>query len=58
MINGWYLIYEQHAIDIEATIRNGALDVGIFGLTEMISLEEGERLLENIKEELQGLRDI
>ncbi|KAF2852767.1 nonribosomal peptide synthetase-like protein 2 [Plenodomus tracheiphilus IPT5] len=41
-----------HAIDVEATVRNGALDVGVFAPTEMLSLENGEKLVEDLKGEL------
>lgn len=37
---------------MEAGIRDGALDVGIFGLTDLISLEDADGLLEGIKNEL------
>jgi ferricrocin synthase len=42
----------QHAIDVEATIRNGSLDVGIFAPVEMLSLAAGNSLLEDLKAEL------
>ncbi|RAR05078.1 nonribosomal peptide synthetase 2 [Stemphylium lycopersici] len=44
-----------HAIDVEATISNGALDVGVFAPTEMLSLQDGEQLLEDLKRELEAL---
>jgi hypothetical protein len=46
------LIEYQHAIDVEATIQNGSLDVGIFAPVEMLSLAAGNRLLEDLKAEL------
>lgn len=44
-----------HAIDVEATIRSGALDVGIFAPTSMLGLEAGQRLVEDLKKELEGV---
>jgi hypothetical protein len=40
---------------VEATVRKGALDVGIFAPTDMLSLREGESLMENIKQELKRI---
>ncbi|KAH7548793.1 hypothetical protein BM1_10818 [Bipolaris maydis] len=50
-VNGVYL----HAIDIEATVREGYLDVGIFAPGDMISLEQGEQLMDGLKGEVEGL---
>lgn len=47
----------QHAVDIEATVRNGALDIGVFAPVEMLELEEGEELIENLRLELGGIRE-
>jgi hypothetical protein len=47
--------FSQHAIDIEATVRNDCIDVGIFGPSSILSLEAGEQRLKAIKEKLQGL---
>ncbi|KAF1999998.1 hypothetical protein P154DRAFT_522786, partial [Amniculicola lignicola CBS 123094] len=44
-----------HSIDVEATIRDGALDVGIFAPTSMLSLEAAQRLMEGLKAELEAL---
>ncbi|KAL1610378.1 NRPS [Paraconiothyrium brasiliense] len=49
-VNGVYL----HALDIEATIRNGALDVGVFAPENMMNLKAGERLIEDIRVELKS----
>ena len=49
---------EQHAVDIEATIRNGKLDVGVFAPTDMLSLEDGEKLVEDLRLELEGLEQV
>ncbi|KAF2644626.1 nonribosomal peptide synthetase-like protein 2 [Massarina eburnea CBS 473.64] len=44
-----------HSIDVEATIRNNSLDVGIFAPQEMLGLPDSERLMEDIKLELLEL---
>ncbi|KAH7356226.1 hypothetical protein BKA66DRAFT_428480 [Pyrenochaeta sp. MPI-SDFR-AT-0127] len=44
-----------HAIDVEATIRNGVLDMGIFAPTNMLSLEQGEKLAEDLRKELASI---
>ncbi|ORX99680.1 nonribosomal peptide synthetase-like protein 2 [Clohesyomyces aquaticus] len=44
-----------HAVDIEATIRDGALSVGVFGAEELLGLEQGEKLVESLKAVLEGL---
>ncbi|KAL5394922.1 hypothetical protein PMIN02_004559 [Paraphaeosphaeria minitans] len=54
VVNGAYL----HALDVEATIRDGSLDVGGFAPQDMISLEEGEKLMDDIRAELEGLSKI
>jgi len=48
----------RHAIDVEATVRNGALDMGVFAPAEMLSVQQGESLLEDVKMELAGVGDI
>jgi hypothetical protein len=47
--------FSQHGIDIEATVCNDGIDVGIFGPSGILSLEAGEQRLKAVKEELQGL---
>jgi hypothetical protein len=54
MVVGRRLMGIQHALDIEATIKDGALDVGVFAPQEMMDLEEGEKLMEDIRVELEG----
>ncbi|KAF1837015.1 hypothetical protein BDW02DRAFT_186271 [Decorospora gaudefroyi] len=44
-----------NAIDVEATIRDGALEVGVFASTEMLGLRDGERLVEDIRKEIMGV---
>lgn len=48
-------VYIQHAIDVEVTHRNGALDVGVFAPEAMLNLKHGEELVQDIKRELEGL---
>ncbi|KAJ4305127.1 hypothetical protein N0V90_000657 [Kalmusia sp. IMI 367209] len=50
-INGAYL----HSLDVEATVRNGALDVGVFAPGVMMGLEEGEKLVDSIRLGLVGV---
>ncbi|KAF9697365.1 hypothetical protein EKO04_005054 [Ascochyta lentis] len=44
-----------HAIDIEATIRGGRLHVGVFAPSEMLGLEDAEKLVKGLKGELERL---
>ena len=50
-VNGAYL----YAIDVEATVRKGALDIGVFGLEEMVGLGDVERLAEDVRGALMEL---
>ncbi|EAT90346.2 hypothetical protein SNOG_02134 [Parastagonospora nodorum SN15] len=50
-VNSAYL----HAIDIEATVRNGMLDVGVFAPVEMLDLAASNKLLEDLQAELGGI---
>ncbi|OAG07938.1 uncharacterized protein CC84DRAFT_1173526 [Paraphaeosphaeria sporulosa] len=54
VVNGAYL----HALDVEATIRDGSLDMGVFAPQDMMSLKEGEKMMEDILTELEGLSKI
>lgn len=45
----------QPAVDVEATIRNGMLAVGVFAPGDMLSLEEGEKLIEELRVGLEAL---
>lgn len=47
--------FAQHAIDIEATLRNNALDVGIFAPEDMLSLNAAEGMMRELKRELEGI---
>lgn len=50
-----WLTILQHAIDIEAKVRDGALDIGVFAPSGLLSLTEGEKLVEDLKTVLQGV---
>ncbi|KAF2748011.1 nonribosomal peptide synthetase-like protein 2 [Sporormia fimetaria CBS 119925] len=52
------LILSQHAIDIEATICNGALDMGVFGPTEMLGLQEAKEIVEKVLREIERAVEI
>ena len=45
----------QHSIDVEAAIRNGKLDVGLFGSTAMLPLDSAERVITEIRENILAL---
>ena len=45
----------QHSIDVEAAIRNGKLDVGLFGPTAMLPLDSAERVMTEIREQILAL---
>ena len=45
----------QHSIDVEAAIRNGKLDVGLFGPTTMLPLDSAERVMTEIREHFLAL---
>ncbi|KAF1921200.1 hypothetical protein BDU57DRAFT_40928 [Ampelomyces quisqualis] len=44
-----------HAVDVEATVRNGALDVGVFAPVEMLGMLEGSGLVYDMESALKGL---
>jgi hypothetical protein len=46
----------QHAIDVEMTVTDqGELDFGLFAPQDMLTLEDGQRLVRSVKEELEKL---
>ncbi|KAF2084781.1 nonribosomal peptide synthetase 2 [Saccharata proteae CBS 121410] len=45
----------QHALDLEATIRGGKLDVGVFGPRGMVDVEDAERIINDVVADLEGL---
>ncbi|KAF2019676.1 nonribosomal peptide synthetase-like protein 2 [Aaosphaeria arxii CBS 175.79] len=52
-VRGVYL----HGIDVEATIRKQALDVGVFAPESMMGLVDGEALMRDLKRELEALAE-
>jgi hypothetical protein len=48
-------MWRQHGVDIEATIKNGKLAVGVFAPTQLLALEQGERLVENLRVRIEKL---
>ncbi|KAI9796240.1 MAG: NRPS [Piccolia ochrophora] len=44
------------SIDIEATIRAGALDVGLFGPTDLLALDDADKVLDELVSELEGIQ--
>ncbi|KAH7070182.1 hypothetical protein FB567DRAFT_215680 [Paraphoma chrysanthemicola] len=53
-VNKTYL----HAVDIEVALRNGALDVGVFAPTEMLSMGEGAELINGLRGHLTSFEDV
>lgn len=45
----------QHALDVEVAEHQGALDLGAFCDTGMMGVEEVQRLLERLVEELERM---
>ena len=45
----------QHSIDVEAAIRNGKLDVGLFGPTAMFPLDVAEKVMADMRENILAL---
>ena len=50
-------VYEPRAVDVEAALRNGGLDVGIFAPSDIIGTDEANAILTELKEELQALME-
>ena len=46
---------KQHAVDIEATVRNGALDVGVFAPCAMMDVEGAEKVVEGVRRGFESL---
>jgi hypothetical protein len=42
-------------VDIEATIRDGKLAVGVFVPTQLLTLEQGETLVEDLRVRIEEL---
>ena len=47
------LTFLQHSVDIEMTMTEGKLDVGLFAPVEMVSLQEADGVLTGLKEALE-----
>ncbi|CRG90441.1 Hydroxamate-type ferrichrome siderophore peptide synthetase [Talaromyces islandicus] len=47
--------YTTDCIDVEIAVRDGAMDVGIFGPEALLSAERAERILSDIRKELEQL---
>ncbi|KAE9991139.1 hypothetical protein EG327_000380 [Venturia inaequalis] len=45
-------------IDVEVAIRDGALDLGVFGPTTLMSKEKVDKLLQGLREELKKITDV
>ncbi|THZ17630.1 peptide synthetase [Aureobasidium pullulans] len=48
----------KRSLDIEATVANGALGIGVFGWEDMMDLEQAEGLIEELKIEIQGVLEM
>ncbi|QDS75545.1 nrps [Venturia effusa] len=44
-------------IDVEVAVREGALDVGVFGPTSLMGREKVDRLLQSLREELEKIME-
>ncbi|KEQ90207.1 hypothetical protein AUEXF2481DRAFT_84135 [Aureobasidium subglaciale EXF-2481] len=45
----------KRSLDIEATVADGALGIGVFGWDDMMDLEQAEGLIEELKIEIEGV---
>lgn len=45
----------QHAVDVEISMANGKLSIGLFCLEEMLGLEEAEGFVAEMVRELEGV---
>ena len=43
----------QHAVDIEVTVANGKLDLGLFAPEDMLSLQKAEEVVAKLKEHFE-----
>jgi ferricrocin synthase len=48
-------VLAQPSIDIEAAIRNGALDVGIFAPGDILGQEQAEGVMESLRDLLESV---
>ena len=49
--------YSQPSIDVEAAIRNGTLDVGIFGPKGLLSETIAGNMFEKLREEIMDIAE-
>ncbi len=49
--------FSQPSIDVEAAIRNNAVDVGIFGPKSLLSEADAGRMAESLREEMLNILD-
>jgi aryl carrier-like protein len=47
--------FSQRSLDIEATVADGALGIGVFGWEDMMDVEQAEGLIEELKIEIEGV---
>ena len=45
----------QPSLDIEASIRDGHLDIGVFCPEEFLGLDDAEKLISDIRETLKSI---
>jgi len=45
----------QRSLDIEATVADGELGIGVFGWEDMMDVEQAEGLIEELKIEIEGV---
>ncbi|KAG9654097.1 peptide synthetase, partial [Aureobasidium melanogenum] len=50
-----YLKTYKRSLDIEATVADGALGIGVFGWEDMMDVEQAEGLIEELKIEIGGV---
>lgn len=43
----------QYSLDVEAAVRDGSLDIGMFGPTALVSIEDAELAMARLKELLE-----
>jgi hypothetical protein len=50
--------FSQRSLDIEATVADGALGIGVFGWEDMMDVEQAEGLIEELKIEIEGVLEL
>ncbi|KAI4743524.1 peptide synthetase [Aureobasidium sp. EXF-12298] len=54
-ISDMFTDLSQRSLDIEATVADGALGIGVFGWEDMMDVEQAEGLIEELKIEIGGV---